>query len=318
MGKYYQSAKELLTFLQLKAEQVDYSSEAEKSFRFMVPESFALRMQKGNPSDPLLLQVLPQSNELQTYPDFSQDPLQEEQVLVAPGLLKKYQKRLLLVTTSACAIHCRYCFRRHFPYQEARLDWLQLEDNLKQIENYPETTEVILSGGDPLSLTDKKFAELLRRLGKISHLKRIRIHTRKLVVSPSRITSELIKELKQCHLPIVIVLHINHANELDLNTENALLMLRQVPKLQLLNQAVLLKSVNDSSEDLIALSERLFEVGIIPYYLHMLDPVAGSQHFWVAEQKAKQLHESLKQQLPGYLVPKLVRELPGDEYKQEV
>jgi len=318
MGKYFQSAKQLLKFLELDEAVVNYQPDAEKSFRFLVPESFALRMHKGDPNDPLLLQVLPQANELVDYPDFSTDPLQEEKVVVAPGLLKKYQKRLLVVTTSACAIHCRYCFRRHFPYQEARLDWLQLEDNLEHLKTYPETSEIILSGGDPFSLNDKKFTELLRRLEFFKNLKRIRIHTRKLIVSPDRITPTLLNSLKNYSLPLVIVLHINHANELDNSMAKKLAPLRQIPHLQLLNQAVLLKSVNDSADALIELSERLFELGILPYYLHMLDPVAGSQHFWLEEAKAKQLHEMMKQQLPGYLVPKLVREQANDLYKQEV
>jgi len=318
MGKYFQSAQELLKFLQLNETMVNYDADAESSFRFQVPEAFAKRMRKGDPNDPLLLQVLPQPNELIEYPDFSHDPLQEEQVVVAPGLLKKYQKRLLIVTTSACAIHCRYCFRRHFPYQEARLDWLQLEENLDYLENFPDTTEIILSGGDPFSLNDKKFVELLRRLEYFSHLKRIRIHTRKLVVSPDRISPVLLNALKSCSMPLVIVLHINHANELDKETVQLLNPLREISHLQLLNQAVLLKSINDSAETLINLSERLFQAGILPYYLHMLDPVAGSQHFQVEESRALQLHETLKQQLPGYLVPKLVREQAGDLYKQQI
>jgi len=318
MGKYFQSAKDLLNFLELDDKNIDYHPDAEQSFRFLVPQAFADRMRKGDPQDPLLLQVLPQANELKQYPDFSSDPLQEHEVVVAPGLLKKYQKRMLIVTTSACAINCRYCFRRHFPYQEAGLDWKQLENNLTLLQNNHEISEIILSGGDPLSLNDKKFAELLTRLQEISHLKRIRLHTRKLIVSPERITTSLLESLAQCTLPLVIVMHINHANELDDSVAEKLESLKNLANIQLLNQSVLLKGINDNAQSLIALSERLLEMGIMPYYLHLLDPVAGSQHFWIDDEKAKQLHETMKQQLPGYLVPKLVRETAGDLYKQEV
>jgi len=318
MGKYFQSAKDLLIFLELDDKDITYHPDAEQSFRFLVPLAFAERMRKGDPTDPLLLQVLPQANELIQYPEYSTDPLQEHEVVVAPGLLKKYQKRMLIVTTSACAINCRYCFRRHFPYQEAGLDWKQLENNLTHIQNNLDISEIILSGGDPLSLNDKKFAELLTHLQQISHLKRIRIHTRKLIVSPDRITDSLIEILLKCKLPLVIVMHINHANELEGSVAGKLESLKNLANIQLLNQSVLLKGINDNADSLIALSERLLELGILPYYLHLLDPVAGSQHFWVNDEKAKQLHETMKQQLPGYLVPKLVRETAGDLYKQEV
>lgn len=316
------SVEKLLTYLQLENTQVEYSANADNSFRFSASDSFIKRIKKGDPNDPLLLQILPQKNELIQIPGFSLDPLDEKHALLAPGLLQKYQHRVLLIVTPSCGIHCRYCFRRHSPLKKPEKETYQgfpqqLEDNIRLIKSKTDITEVILSGGDPFTLNDQRFSLLLDKLSTIKQLKRLRIHSRQLIVQPERITPQLLDTLNNFPLPIAIVLHINHPAEINDEVIQSLANLKQ-SNIQLLNQSVLLKNINDNSETLILLSETLFQAGILPYYLHMLDPVSGSQHFMVTQEKAKKIITEMKIQLPGYLVPKLVKEYADDKYKRSV
>jgi len=314
------SVKKLLKYLQLENKQVDYSEDASNSFSFTASDSFIKRIKKGDPADPLLLQILPQKNEMIEAVGFSYDPLDEKQALLAPGLLQKYQHRVLLIATSSCGIHCRYCFRRHFPYnKEADKSLLsrQLEKNIQIIQSKTDITEVILSGGDPFTLNDQRFGALIEQLSHITHLKRLRIHSRQLIIQPERITDKLVNTLREFPHPVIIVMHINHPAEINEEVIQSLARLKQA-NIQLLNQSVLLKNINDHSDILISLSERLCQAGILPYYLHMLDAVSGSQHFMVSATKAKRIITQMKEKLPGYLVPKLVKELPDDKYKREL
>jgi EF-P beta-lysylation protein EpmB len=245
---------------------------------------------------------------------YFQDPVGDHLAVTSPGMLQKYQGRALLVTTGACAVHCRYCFRRHFPYADSNPLASQWQQTIEQIQHDQSINEVILSGGDPLSLSDDKLSRLVEDLSAIPHLKRLRIHTRLPVVLPERIDERLLAWLQRCPLKVVMVIHANHANEIDNDAELALASLQKAG-CQLLNQAVLLKGVNDSAAALVALSERLSEVDVMPYYLHLLDKVAGAQHFDVPEQEALELIAAIRTQLPGYLVPRLVREIQGEASK---
>ncbi|TVP83529.1 MAG: EF-P beta-lysylation protein EpmB [Thioalkalivibrio sp.] len=285
------------------------ATEAHGLFRLRVPESYLARMRPGDPRDPLLLQVLPQAAEALEQPGFVSDPVDDAAAMAAPGLLHKYRGRVLLIATGACAIHCRYCFRREFPYGGAGAlhDW---EPALDYIRGQRDVTEVILSGGDPLALGDHRLAELLQRLERIPHLRRLRIHTRLPVVLPERVDDGLLSWLGHGRLQQVLVLHANHPREFDPPADLALARLR-ASGVTLLNQSVLLAGVNDDLETLCALQERAFAAGILPYYLHLLDRVRGAAHFEVPESRARQLHAGLASRLPGYLVPRLVREVPG-------
>lgn len=278
-------------------------------FRLRVPESYLARMRHGDPRDPLLLQVLPQAAEAVEQPGFVPDPVDDAAAMAAPGLLHKYHGRVLLIMTGACAIHCRYCFRREFPYD----GFGALQDPgpaLDYIRRHPDVTEVVLSGGDPLALADHRLAELLERLERIPHLRRLRIHTRLPVVLPERVDDGLLSWLGQGRLQQVLVLHANHPREFDPPADAALTRLR-ASGVTLLNQSVLLAGVNDDLETLCTLQERAFAAGVLPYYLHLLDRVRGAAHFEVPESEARRLHAGLASRLPGYLVPRLVRELPG-------
>lgn len=279
-------------------------------FPLRVPRGFVARMVPGDAEDPLLRQVLPLDREGQPTPGFSADPLGEVQAIKAPGLLHKYQGRVLLAVTGACAVHCRYCFRRHFPYQDAQAGPGAWEEALAHIRSHREIEEVLLSGGDPLTLSDRRLAELADRIQSIGHIKRLRIHTRQPVVLPERVDEGLLAWLKRLDLPLVMVIHSNHPNELDETVAGALKRLRQAG-LTLLNQSVLLRGVNDDPETLVRHQERLFDLGVLPYYLHMLDPVQGAAHFAVDESRARQLLADLQRRLPGYLLPRLVREEAG-------
>ncbi len=270
-----------------------------------------------NPSDiddPLLRQVLPIAEEEADVPGFTIDALDEANFRKAPGLLHKYEGRALLVLTGACAIHCRYCFRRHYPYSQEpkRLDdW---EPAFAAIEQDESIREVLLSGGDPLMLIDERLGEVVRRLDTIPHLRRLRIHTRLPIVLPNRVTLELIDLLTSTRLTSVVVVHANHPAELVADCALALRQLAQ-SGLMVLNQSVLLRGINDSVETLIELSERLIELGIRPYYLHQLDHVAGAAHFEVPEQIGLRLVGELRKRLPGYAIPQYVRETPGAPFK---
>lgn len=300
--------------LSLPAEQSDAITQACRTFPLRVPEPYLQRIERGNPQDPLLLQVLPQAIELLGQPGFISDPLDESTHNPVSGLVHKYRSRVLLISTSLCAVHCRYCFRREFPYQDnrnSRLDWQQA---LSYIRQHPELNEVILSGGDPFTLPDKQLAWLSEQIASIPHIIRLRIHTRLPIVIPQRITPDLLHTLTRSHLQSVVVLHCNHPNELDAAVTQAIRDLRSAG-ITVLNQSVLLAGINDSANTLAALSERLFAAGCLPYYLHVLDKVTGSYHFARSDQDAVHLHRELQALLPGFLVPRLVRENAGQPSK---
>lgn len=302
----------LLELLELSDSALAHTVTAKQRFGLRVPRGYVARMRKGDPNDPLLRQVLPLAEENQRLMGFSIDPVGDVAAEKVPGLLQKYQGRVLLVTTSACAIHCRYCFRRHYTASQlhppAVLDAIRADSSI---------TEVILSGGDPLSLTDSRLAELAHSIAKISHVQRLRLHTRLPIVLPERVNDELLAWLTGTRLQPVMVVHANHANEIDDNVNKALQRLVGAG-ITLLNQSVLLRGVNDNAPALIALSEALFSSRVLPYYLHRLDRVQGAAHFEVSEETAAQLLEQLRVALPGYLVPKLVREVAGMPYKCEL
>ena len=285
-----------------------------REFPLLVPRNWVERIAYGNKNDPLLRQVLPLAAEDQAHAGFSRDPLGEAGRLQAPGLLQKYHGRALLVTTGACAIHCRYCFRRHFPYAAengARDNW---DGALEQLARDPDLSEIILSGGDPLVLADDRLLTLIQRLEQLPQLQRLRIHSRVPVILPERVTDELLQALSRTRLIPVLVIHCNHPEELDQHAGSALERLRQAG-IVLLNQSVLLRGINDSWETIAALSERLLRYGVLPYYLHLLDPVDGAAHFHVPMADAAVIMEALRRHLPGYLVPRLVREQAGAPYK---
>lgn len=285
-----------------------------KDFPLRVPRGFVDCMQIGDPKDPLLRQILPIQDELNHYPGYSLDPVGDLQAVAAPGVIHKYQGRVLLIATGACAVHCRYCFRRNFPYGELQLSTQKLQQALTYIAEHREIEEVILSGGDPLLLNDDKLGHLLHLLGDIPQIKRIRIHSRVPVVLPSRITEQLLDHLTDTGKQTVLVIHTNHGNELSPAVGAACTNLRQ-RGITLLNQSVLLQGVNADGETLCRLSEMLFAFGILPYYLHLLDHAHGTGHFAVPEDDAKQLMLQMQKQLPGYLVPRLVKEQAGAAYK---
>jgi len=285
-----------------------------KKFPLRVPQNYINKMRYGDANDPLLRQVFPLIDEGLTVDNFVTDPVGDSFAVTAPGILQKYHGRALLVTTGACAIHCRYCFRRHFPYGDSNplaSQWLQ---TLSTLQDDSTINEVILSGGDPLVLTDSKLASMVSDLENIPHLKRLRIHTRLPIVLPERIHPHLLKWIESTCLHVIMVVHANHANEIDDEVAAALDSLRLAGS-QLLNQSVLLKGINDDAESLIDLSERLSEVNVMPYYLHLLDPVAGASHFDVPDQIGIELIDDIRKKLPGYLVPRLVREQQGEASK---
>lgn len=308
---------ELLAYLELDPALPVLDLASVRDFPLRVPRGFAARMRKNDPHDPLFLQVWPQPSEATSAPGFGLDAVGDLHRLRGGGLIHKYQGRVLLVTTGACAIHCRYCFRRHFPYGDhlaARDHWRAA---LTEIAQDPSIHEIILSGGDPLSLSDDKLAELAASLEAIPHVRRLRLHTRQPIILPERIDERLLGWLGQSRLNPVVVLHANHASELDDAVANALQPLRRLG-IPLLNQSVLLRGVNDCAQTLKKLSERLSECGILPYYVHLLDRVQGTAHFEVDENRARGMLCELAAQLPGYLVPRLVREEQGKTSKTPI
>ncbi|MEM7468745.1 MAG: EF-P beta-lysylation protein EpmB [Pseudomonadota bacterium] len=282
-------------------------------FSFLVPHEYVQKMRRGDPNDPLLRQVLPLLDENMPTPDYSADPNLEDLFQPQAGLLEKYAHRVLIVATGGCAVNCRYCFRRHFPYQDA-VGRQRVADIIETLKTRPDVHEVILSGGDPLILDDSVLHTLVCEIERIDHIQRIRIHTRLPVVIPQRVTKRFVSALAQSRLKPVIVLHINHAQEIDTSLIAHLELLRR-SGIQLLNQSVLLKGINDNVAALFDLSNALFQAGILPYYVHLLDKVAGSAHFDVSERIARQLESALRDSLPGYLVPKFVREIPQSSGK---
>ena len=307
--------RELLALLGLEALEDRLPRDASAQFPLRVPRGFVARMRPGDPSDPLLRQVLPLDDEDRIVPGFEVDAVGDAAARSASGVLQKYRGRALLVTTGSCAVHCRYCFRRHFPYDEevaARDGWREAVATLRADAT---VDEVILSGGDPLSLATPKLADLTEALATIPHIKRLRIHTRLPIVLPERVDAELAAWLAKLPWPVAVVVHANHANEFDADVDAAIQRLRHAGCM-VLNQAVLLRGVNDSVDDLSALSERAYAAGVLPYYLHQLDRVAGAAHFEVEDCVALSLHAALSARLSGYLVPNLVREVPGDPGKR--
>ncbi|MBN8224225.1 MAG: EF-P beta-lysylation protein EpmB [Xanthomonadales bacterium] len=308
---------ELLGLLGLEAAAAGISAAAAAQFPLRVPAGFVARMRPGDLADPLLRQVLPVDDEQRIVPGFGLDAVGDGAAKKADGVIHKYRGRALLVATGSCAVNCRYCFRRHFPYAEetaARDGWSAA---VAAIAADPSIEEVILSGGDPLSLATPKLAELTAQLARVPHIKRLRIHSRLPIVLPERVDAALLQWLSALPWPRAFVVHANHANEFDASVDAAMAALRGTGA-QLLNQAVLLRGVNDSVEALAALCERSFAAGVLPYYLHQLDRVAGTAHFEVPDEQARGLHAALAARLSGYLVPKLVREIPGDTGKRPV
>jgi EF-P beta-lysylation protein EpmB len=267
-------------------------------------------MRRGDPEDPLLRQVLPVAAEDEEVAGFSTNPVGELGSTRGDGLLIKYRSRALVVATGACAIHCRYCFRRHFPYDDGRAPGPRLSDALRVVAADRTIEELILSGGDPLVLSDDSLADLVDRIVSIAQVRRLRIHTRMPVVLPERVDETLVGWIAACPIPVVVVVHANHPREIDDNVARALGALRGAGA-TVLNQSVLLAGVNDSAQSLADLSIRLFDCGVLPYYLHLLDRVAGAAHFEVDEQRALEIMDELRARLPGYLVPRLVREVAG-------
>jgi EF-P beta-lysylation protein EpmB len=304
---------QLLQLLEIAPERADLSDLARKNFPMLVPMPFVRKMKKGDINDPLLQQVLPIESEDRIVDGYSLDPLQEHKNEI-PGVLHKYKSRVLLILKTGCAVNCRYCFRRHFPYQENNLNKQQFVEVLNYLKQHPNVNEVILSGGDPLMSKDEFLQYVVSELDQLPQLKRLRIHTRLPVVIPQRITDGLCKLLKNSRLKVIFVVHINHANEIDSDFKEAMGKLHQAG-IQLLNQSVLLKGINDSSVALVALSEALSEANILPYYLFLLDKVQGAQHFDLTTEVAQWLIKQITAELPGYLVPKLSREIAGEKSK---
>ena len=312
LSEGFHSATQLLEYLSLPTDLAN--GQAEKQFMTRVPRGFAARMQPGNRYDPLLLQVLPVGEEMLYNKDFVSDPLAEMASIPTSGLIHKYKGRVLLTTSSVCAINCRYCFRRHFPYKDNNPGREQWKEVIHYIAMDPDLHEVILSGGDPLLTKDQPLADLLTQLAEIPHLRTLRIHSRIPVVLPERINDAFLKLLSENRLQTVMVLHSNHAHELDDHVFDICKALREVG-CHLLNQSVLLAGVNDDARTLADLSERLFACGVLPYYLHLLDKVQGAAHFDMPLDKALGIFRTLQSLLPGYLVPRLVREEPGKTSK---
>jgi EF-P beta-lysylation protein EpmB len=308
---------ELGRLLDLDPSLIQGALAAAPSFALRVPRSFIAKMRRGDPHDPLLMQVLPIAAELNRVDGYSTDPVGDMASRASQGVLHKYAGRALFVTTGACAVHCRYCFRRHFPYQNESASAQGWDAALSYVRSDPTIEEVILSGGDPLSLSDRRLQQLSDALEAITHVRRLRIHTRYPLVLPERIDAGFKSWLGRVRLQKVVVIHANHSHELDALSKRACRDLIEAGA-TLLNQSVLLAGVNDDVRALAELSEALFDAGVLPYYLHVLDRVEGAAHFDVPTQIALQLHTELTATLPGYLVPRLVREIPGAAAKTAV
>jgi len=304
----------LLKILELDPSQLDSSTAAQQAWSIRVPLSYVQRMSKGDIDDPLLNQVLPRGAEMLSAPGFNSDPLGEEDANPVPGVVRKYHGRALLIISPACAIHCRYCFRRHFPYEDNTLGKSEWQAALDYLANDESISEVIYSGGDPLAANDNFLLWITEQIAAIPHINRLRIHTRLPLVIPSRINQSCLHWLTATRLKVVMVWHVNHPNEIDQAVTQAAQTLKR-RGIELLNQSVLLKQVNDSTQTLVALSEQLFEAGILPYYIHRLDKVAGAAHFNVSDERIQQLQQELLALLPGYLVPRFVCEQAGAHAK---
>jgi len=311
------SRGELLEALNLRLEDVGIAGGACQDFPLKVPRSFVSRMRCADPQDPLLLQVLSSNREMSESTGYTMDPLQETGHIPHRGIIHKYNGRVLLIASGGCAVNCRYCFRRHFPYSDNRNSRSEWQEALDYIRSDNSIEEVILSGGDPLIMDDAQLTELTNRIADIAHVKRLRIHSRLPIVIPDRVTEELLDAICPQNVQTVMVLHCNHANEIDEHVTEAIFALRRRDVI-VLNQAVLLRSINDNVLAQIALSQSLFSAGALPYYLHMLDKVKGAAHFDIGEAEAQALVQELSAHLPGYMVPKLVREISGGRAKSPV
>jgi L-lysine 2,3-aminomutase len=305
---------DLLAYLQLDPSLYQDPSPASQQLSLLLPREFAALIERGNPRDPILLQVLPQAVEMENTAGFSQDPLDEHSACLQPGLLQKYDGRVLWIATAACAIHCRYCFRRHFPNTTPTDNLNGWKLALQQVHSDSSIGEFILSGGDPLMLSDESLAQMVEDLENIPHLQRLRIHSRLPLLLPQRITTELIEILTNTRLRTLLVTHCNHANEISPQVAPAMNRLKTAG-VTILNQAVLLRGVNDSAATLCDLSNALFDAHIMPYYLHLLDHVSGASHFALPLKEARELQRSLWEHLPGYLVPRVVYEQAGAKSK---
>ena len=309
--------KALFEALELPVEHLASAYKGEALFSVRVTRPFLARMQKGDLNDPLLLQILPVQAENKEIDGYSDDPLAEHQHNPTQGVIHKYHGRVLLIAAGQCAINCRYCFRRDFDYQSnspSRTQWLESLDYIRQNTTI---NEVILSGGDPLVLGDSQLNWLIDQIEGISHITRIRFHSRLPIVLPQRITPAFINKLTSSRLNAIVVIHCNHPNEIDDDVREALCKIKQAG-ITLLNQSVLLAGINDTSDTLVELSEQLFDAGALPYYLHLMDKVKGAAHFDLPEKRAVAIHQQMQAALPGFLVPKLVREIPHKPNKTSI
>ncbi len=317
LARAVRDVDELWSILDLPPALLPGARAAARQFPLRIPRPYLARIRRGDPHDPLLRQFLPLGDETRATPGFHADPVGDGEAVQAPGLLQKYAGRALVIATGACPIHCRYCFRRHFPYQDHHLDGAALR---RALARCGPVEELILSGGDPLLLSDRRLTTLLEALRGLPGLTTLRLHSRVPVTLPERLNAGFaawLERVLESGLRCVLVLHANHPRELDETVAAALAHLPR-PGLTFLNQTVLLRGVNDDADILTALSRRLFEVGVLPYYLHLLDPVAGAAHFHVPDDEARCLLAALRARLPGYLVPRLVREVPGAPNKVPV
>lgn len=304
------SVAKLLSELEISPAEFAEIHQVERDFMTLTPRSFVSRMQKGNAKDPLLLQVLPQTAELLHAKGFSKDPVGDVLASRGEGVIQKYGSRALLITTSACAVHCRYCFRRHFPYTQASFNLKTLNHLSQLIETKPEINEVILSGGDPLMLSDEKLAQIFFRIEAMPQIQSVRIHSRLPVVLPKRVTQSLLDMFKFSRLQVAFVIHCNHPREINEEVRLACQQLKASVSF-LMNQSVLLKGVNDDIETLVELSRALLSSEVLPYYLHQLDRVQGAEHFAVSTEEGLSLLEQMRTRLAGYAVPRFVQEIAG-------
>lgn len=305
---------ELVKHLGLSEKLSQQGIEADQSFKLLVPRPYLSRIEYGNPNDPLLLQILPSAAEMQKVIGYTKDPLEEADHNPQKAIVHKYKRRLLVITTGTCAVNCRYCFRRHFPYGDNQLAQAEWQSVIEYLEKHPEVNEVILSGGDPLMMKDALLADKIRLLEALPQIKRLRIHSRLPVVIPARVCDDMLTWINKSRLDIIMVWHINHANEMDSELAQAAFKLKQAG-VTMLNQGVLLKGINDTVSAQVNLSEAVFDAGILPYYMFTLDPVEGAAHFDISIEDAQRLMGKVAAELPGYLVPRLAKEIPGKPAK---
>ncbi len=305
---------ELVKHLGLSEKLSQQGIEAHQSFKLLVPRPYLSRIEYGNPNDPLLLQILPSAAEMKKVIGYTKDPLEEADHNPQKAIVHKYKRRLLVITTGTCAVNCRYCFRRHFPYGDNQLAQAEWQFVIEYLEKHPEVNEVILSGGDPLMMKDALLADKIRLLEALPQIKRLRIHSRLPVVIPARVCDDMLTWINKSRLDIIMVWHINHANEMDNELAQAAFKLKQAG-VTLLNQGVLLKGINDTVDAQVNLSEAVFDAGILPYYMFTLDPVEGAAHFDISIEDAQRLMGKVAAELPGYLVPRLAKEIPGKPAK---